>query len=75
MFYMDTNDTFWFGPYSGPQTAANAWDTEFGGVLYWKQTINQVAYNWSGLGTKGGQNPLYAPGSNRSAQFTLKLSF
>jgi hypothetical protein len=75
MFYLDPNNTFWFGPYAGPPTLENAWGTGFGDVDYWKQTINEVPYNWSGLGTKGGQNPLYAPGGNRSAQFTLKVTF
>jgi hypothetical protein len=55
---------------------ANQPDTEFGTALFGKtdpySTTNLVQ---GGGGSGGGQNPLYAVGGPRSAQFTVKLLF
>jgi hypothetical protein len=53
-----------FGPYNAGFYANNS-----------NPLFGQATGIWSTSSANGGQNALYAPGGNRSGQFSLKLSF
>lgn len=53
-----------FGPYNG------SWYADGSNVLF-----GQTTGIWATSSANGGQNALYAPGGNRSGQFSLKLTF